>query len=215
MQKKLLVSVASIISIITATTTLAWTFDSSEEERLLNDEVKRLMDELKIDSLEALRKIARRNQELLRKAEEARRIEELEHLDKILQTERSLFAWKRGGYSAWAERPSEKVEAEGAAMAGFDCMFLAVRGGAELAGDVERLFAYAQERAKQALPYTDSPYAFTPYKHPGTISEDFWIGTLFSDARARIDRLVGDDSWFSSKAGDEFDRRNCRFMGKP
>lgn len=193
MQKKLSVAVASVISIMTATTTLA--DDSSELERLRSEN--------------------RRNLELLRKAEEARRAEELEHLDKILQTERGLFAWKRGGYSAWAERPSEKVEAEGAAMAAFDCMFLAVRGGAKLAGDVERLFAYAQERAKQALPYTDSPYAFTPYKHPGTISDDFWVGTLFSDARARIDRLVDDDSWFSSKAGDEFDRRNCRFMGKP
>lgn len=195
MQKKLLVSVASIVSIIAATTTSA--DDNSEVERLRSE--------------------ANRNQELLRKTGEARRTE-LERLDEqIRQKKWSLYAWKRLGYGylASAGRPSEKVEAEQSAMAAFDCMFLAVRGGAELAGDAERLFAYAWERAAQALPYTDSPYSFTPYKHPATISDDFWIGTLFSDARARIDRLVDDDSSFSSKAGDEFDRRNCRFMGKP
>ncbi|WP_349433620.1 hypothetical protein [Pararhizobium sp. A13] len=224
MQKKLLVSVAIIISIISATTTSAqWAWETEKEEKELESETKRLMEELKIDKGKALKEIIRRQSEVLRKDEEARKavLAEMERLgEQAREKEMGLFAWKRDGL-AWAGRPSEKVEAERAAMAAFDCMFLAVRGGADHAGDAERLFAYARERAKRALPYKDNPHSFTPYKHPGTISDDFWIGTLFSDARARIDRLFDDDDdsslrhWGSSKAADEFDRRNCRFMGKP
>lgn len=129
-------------------------------------------------------------------------------------------AWDQQGYASWMKFQEDKVRAERASMAAFDCMFLAVQvGGAgndegdKYKQEAERLFLYAYEQAKGALPYSANPNAFVPYREPEKLSDDFWIGTLFSDARARTSILLQSDTLPSLKAFQEFRARNCDLIG--
>ena len=158
--------------------------------------------------IEALREKGRQLDEKL--AEQRKAAEDA--ASKRLDWWAGYSAWDQQGYASGMKFQEDKVRAERASMAAFDCMFLAVRVGRADEGDkynqeAERLFLYAYEQAKGALPYSANPNAFVPYREPDKLSEDFWIGTLFSDARARIYSLP------SQTASQEFHARNCDLIG--